>query len=151
MRKHTDNTQEKNLRFTFVHIVIIGAIFFIFYAMSVCYSQKKIEYQEKLIQQKQIEQEIEILEKDNRKLKSKIAFLNTDEGVEGIAREKLGLIKPKEIAFVVISTQTPLDTSGEKVVEYNKAKTTGLSQEIRKESLKKEGWLGRILNRLWGK
>lgn len=134
---------------TFIHIMIIATIFFIFYAISVCYSQKKIEYREKQAQQRQIEQEIVEIRQENGGLRNEIGFLKTSEGVEEIAREKLGLIKPKEIAFVVISTPSPSDSNEKKNVENNKEKTIRLKEEIKKESAKKEGWLSRILNKLW--
>lgn len=150
LRSISDNPEDVNFKLTFVHVAIFAAIFFIFYSISVCYSQKKMEYREKIAQKSQLEQDIGALERENGGLRNRIAFLNTSEGVELIAREKLGLIKPKEIAFVVISTPSP-GGDGEKSGEDNKERTLQLKKEIIKESQKKEGWLGTILNRLWGR
>jgi len=47
----------------------------------------------------QLEQEIKILEEDNKLLYEKIDLLNSDYYIEKIAREELDLVKPNEILY----------------------------------------------------
>lgn len=140
---------EKPFKFSLFHFVILGTVFFIFYAFSECYSMKKMEYGDKITQRVRIEQEIASLQAEDRQLKQQIAFLRTNEGVEQVAREKLGFIKPKEIAFVVISTPTPSTPATPHEPSIDKEKTSKLKEEIIRESSKKEGWIRKILNTLW--
>ncbi len=117
---------------------------FIFYQN---YTQKQLEYEKKEAQLQKIEAEITAVENENKQLRREIAHLNTKEGVEEIAREKLGLIKPQEIAFVVISSPTPSSTSLPESSEARSAKNQKLKEEIIRESRKEEGWLQKILNK----
>ena len=48
------------------------------------------------------------LEEQNAQLRAEIQALHTPEYVEKLAREQLGLVKPGEIAFLIV--QTPADT-----------------------------------------
>ena len=47
----------------------------------------------------------------NQSLKRQSEFLRTEEGVEKVAREKLGLIKPHESTYVVVNGERPKDPS----------------------------------------
>lgn len=49
------------------------------------------------------------LEEQNAQLRAEIQALHTPEYVEKLAREQLGLVKPGEIAFLIV--QTPSDAS----------------------------------------
>jgi cell division protein FtsL len=48
------------------------------------------------------------LEEQNAQLRAEIQALHTPEYVEKLAREQLGLVKPGEVAFLIV--QTPADT-----------------------------------------
>jgi len=132
---------------------VLSVVFFIaFAACSVFifyhnYTQKQMEYAKKDEQLKKLETEIAAVENENKQLRREIGHLNTKEGVEEIAREKLGLIKPQEIAFVVISSPTPSATGVPVSSEVSSAKNEKLKEEIIKESRKEEGWLQKILNK----
>jgi len=117
---------------------------FIFYQN---YTQKEMEYAQKEAQLKKLETEMTAIENENKQLRKEIAHLNTKEGVEEIAREKLGLIKPQEIAFVVISSPTPSTKTIPESSEARSAENQRLKEEIIKESRKEEGWLQKILNK----
>lgn len=55
-------------------------------------------------QQAQLEIEIQELEERFQRLEALREYLNSDEYIEAIAREQLGLVHEGETAFVVIST-----------------------------------------------
>lgn len=129
-------------------LITIGVFFLVFYAFNAAYKQKKLEYKEKLTQVSQLEQEITKLEKENKELKREINYLNTNEGVEAIAREKLGLIKPKEIAFVVVSSPVPSVSNAPVNVENKKENTIKLKKEIMEEVSREDNFFKRLWNRI---
>ena len=60
-----------------------------------------------------LEAEIDDLEARYERLVALEAYLESDEYIEAIAREQLGLVKPGETAFIAISTQpSPVPEEG---------------------------------------
>ncbi len=145
--------QQKDKRkkggFPFIHIASCLFAVFILYSFNLSYNKKTGEYREKLTQVQQVNSEIVVLEKENKHLKEQVTHLNTNEGVEEIAREKLGLIKPDEIAFVVVSSpspEAPAAPSSNSNDDTKMAKNQELKKEIQKETAREEGWFQKILN-----
>ncbi len=60
-------------------------------------------------QEGQLRSEIQDLQSRYRRLEALKEYLNSDEYIERVAREQLGLVRPGEIGFVVIST-APMPT-----------------------------------------
>ncbi len=54
-----------------------------------------------------LEVEAELLERENRSLRSEASLLRDDEHVELLARRCLGMVRPGEIAFVVVPKDSP--------------------------------------------
>jgi cell division protein FtsL len=54
-------------------------------------------------QEARIQAQIEEIKKENEKLKDEIERMQSDEYIERIARERLGLIKPGEYMFVDVN------------------------------------------------
>ena len=48
------------------------------------------------------------LERENRRLKQELQNLSTPEGIERLARERLGLVRPEEIVVVPLASGTTL-------------------------------------------
>jgi len=65
------------------------------------YLEKRMELTKKADEEKHLRQEIERLNGQLEEMKKEEEFLRTDDGVEKAARNKLGLIKTREIPFVV--------------------------------------------------
>jgi cell division protein FtsB len=65
------------------------------------YMEKRMENIKKVEEERALENEIQRLTKKNKEMKSREQYLHTEHGVEEIARNKLGLIKPKEIPFII--------------------------------------------------
>jgi cell division protein FtsL len=145
----TQKETKKKKKFPFIHILSCLFAVFILYSFNANYARKTVEYKEKQTQVQQVGSEITDLEKENRDLKQQVSHLNTNEGVEEIAREKLGLIKPDEIAFVVVSSPTPQSPAAQAATrnpDSKMDKNQELKKEIRKESAREEGWFKKILN-----
>jgi cell division protein FtsB len=65
-------------------------------------------------QEAQLRAEIEVLQSRYERLQALRQYLDSDEYIEAVAREQLGLVRPDETAFVVISTvPTPEPEEGE--------------------------------------
>lgn len=71
------------------------------------YHLKSEQYQEKLAAIEAMEKDNQKLARENERLKQQVEYLQTKSGVESVAREKLGFVKPEEIAFVVVPSDAP--------------------------------------------
>ena len=77
------------------------------YNLYFCCQIKQSEIEERVDELHSLESEISLAEYRNNQLKAQVAHLSTDAGAEEVAREKLGLVKPGEMAFVVMGTPEP--------------------------------------------
>ncbi len=112
-----EHVEERNLNFImaiFLLVLLVPILTKFFFA----YSEKKASYEAKLHQKRRLEAELKRLQDKNNSLKERKAFLNTPEGIEEVARRKLGMVKENEISFIVKEEQ--------------------LSQEIKSSVSKKE-------------
>jgi cell division protein FtsB len=69
-------------------------------------------------QKRALEQQVDQLKQENSRLKDRIVYLNTDTGLELLAREDLGWVKPGDTAVVIVqdgvggtATTSPTATS----------------------------------------
>ena len=123
----------------FLLFLILGTIvsFLISFFFIKSYMVKSAEYNAKLAEIKILQQEKEKLEEENEILQSKIEYLKTEKGVESVAREKLGLVKPSEIAFVVVNDKNSTNSST-KIKKDKTIKKDNPKKEIKEE--KKINW-----------
>jgi len=78
----------------FVIIIVLG-----YYSYNMYRTDQKLnEYKEV---QKDLKLEIESLEKDINRLNDEYAYSQTPEAIEKIAREKLKMVKPNEIIYLI--------------------------------------------------
>lgn len=74
---------------------------------------KQMELEERQAELDRLNASISLAEFANSQLQAQVAHLSTDAGAEEIAREKLGLVKQGEIAFVVLGgtskTERPIE------------------------------------------
>ncbi len=72
-------------------------------------------HSEQLKQQEgRLRQDVEQTQTRYQRLQALKEYLNSDEYIESVAREQLGLVKPGEIGFIAISTvPTPTPVAGE--------------------------------------
>lgn len=81
-----------------VRQVLVG--FFIF-VVAFLYLRSYLELVRMKYQISVVNQEIEVWEERCNELREQIEYLSSDDYVEKMAREKLGLVKPGEIQFIV--------------------------------------------------
>jgi len=84
------------LSLVLVFLLLVGG----YYSLQV-FQQQKLVCRSKQVELRQVEQQIRDLEVENALLRTQQARLRTPQGVEEVAREKLGMVRPGEIAYVV--------------------------------------------------
>ena len=72
------------------------------YNLYYCCQIKQRELEDRQKELIKLKSDISLAEYSNSQLKAQVAYLATDAGAEEVAREKLGLIKPGEVSFVVL-------------------------------------------------
>ncbi len=63
---------------------------------------RQASFEEKLVELDDLKNERRTLLSHTKKLKDRVVYLETDDGVEEIAREKLGLVRQGELAYAVV-------------------------------------------------
>ncbi|MEA3502694.1 MAG: septum formation initiator family protein [Actinomycetota bacterium] len=104
LERTTDAVPSRKQRWGWVlAVVLLGAL-----ALTV---SGILPFRQLVSQQRQIERtqdQLAALEQENRMLSEDIEMLGTDTEIERIAREQYGLVRPGEVAYVVV---TPRETS----------------------------------------
>ncbi|NLM16376.1 MAG: hypothetical protein GX221_01495 [Candidatus Riflebacteria bacterium] len=92
--------KKKRVRFSTEIMFILSVVFSI--ALSLTYLVKYNDIRGFLQKEQEQKERIEQLERENRELTQNLHSLNTDEGIERVARERLGLIKPEELLIYTL-------------------------------------------------
>ncbi|MDD3840591.1 MAG: septum formation initiator family protein [Clostridia bacterium] len=69
------------------------------YFTTLCYKQH-LRIQQTNVKAEEVKNRIEQVKKTNQELEKDVEFSKTDEYIEKIAREKLGLVKPGETIYI---------------------------------------------------
>ena len=93
--------KKKRPRFSTEVMFIVSVIFCV--SLSIIYLSRYSTIRNLLNREDELTRKVEELERDNRKLKQNLQNLQTPEGIERLARERLGLVKPEEIVVVPIN------------------------------------------------
>jgi len=93
----------ERLRLVLLNVLFTFAVLGVGYALWVTYEVKRDETRMKEAEVEQARVELARVVAYNEGLKSQVRFLQTQEGVEKVAREKLGLIRPNETTYIVIN------------------------------------------------
>ncbi|MBI3038626.1 septum formation initiator family protein [bacterium] len=104
--------KKKRIRFSSEIMFIVSVVFCV--CLSVIYLSRYNAVQNLLNKESELAKQIDELERENRKLKKDLQLLSTPEGIERLARERLGLVKPDEIVVIPISTPSNPAIFGEK-------------------------------------
>ncbi|MBF0542849.1 MAG: cell division protein FtsL [Candidatus Riflebacteria bacterium] len=96
--------KKKRIRFSTEVMFIVSVVFCV--SLSIIYLSRYYSIRNLLNREEELKTKIEELERDNRKLKVNLENLSTPEGIERLARERLGLVRPEEIVVVPIPPQT---------------------------------------------
>lgn len=93
--------KRKRVRFSTEIMFILSVIFCV--ALSVIYLVRYNNIRNLLQREVELRERIEALERENRHLKQNLDTLSTPEGIERLARERLGLVKPEELVIYTIN------------------------------------------------
>jgi len=112
-------SKKKKIRFSTEIMFIVSVVFCV--ALSIIYLSRYSTIHALMMREVELNQKIDNLERENRKLKQNLDNLSTPEGIERMARERLGLVKPEEIVIFPIPQASganafpPASTSGSKL------------------------------------
>lgn len=95
--------RKKKVRFSAEIMFIVSVVFCV--ALSIIYLSRYSSITDLLQREADLKYKIGELERENRRLKQNLELLSTPEGIERLARERLGLIKPEEIMIFPIEEQ----------------------------------------------
>jgi len=70
-------------------------------------SDRQEQFENKLAELDRVKDEVVILGLHNERLRGQVELLKTDTGIEEVAREKLGLVKPGELAYAIVPPPPP--------------------------------------------
>lgn len=102
------HAKRKRPRFSTEIMFIVSVVFCV--SLSIIYLSRYSTIRGLLLREEELNQKVEDLERDNRRLKMNLENLQTPEGIERLARERLGLVKPEEVVVVPLpdnATDTP--------------------------------------------
>jgi len=93
--------KRKRVRFSTEIMFLLSVVFCV--ALSVTYLVRYNNIRSLLQREVELRERIESLERENRLLKQNLETLSTPEGIERLARERLGLVKPEELVIYTIN------------------------------------------------
>lgn len=93
--------KRKRVRFSTEIMFILSVVFCV--ALSLIYLVRYNNIRNLLQREAELRERIESLERENRHLKQSLETLSTPEGIERLARERLGLVKPEELVIYTIN------------------------------------------------
>lgn len=93
--------KRKRVRFSTEIMFLLSVIFCV--GLSVTYLIRYNNIRSLLQREAELRERIESLERENRLLKQNLETLSTPEGIERLARERLGLVKPEELVIYTIN------------------------------------------------
>ena len=97
--------KKKRVRFSAEVMFIVSVIFSV--ALSVIYLSRYSNVRNLLQKEEELTRRIHDVERENRRLKENLDVLSTPEGIERLARERLGLVKPEEVVVFPIPVSAP--------------------------------------------
>lgn len=98
-RLHSRNPQIKNAALAGGMTLLLSVCGLGLYSLCL---DRQANFEEKLVELDSLKDERRTLLAHNKKLRDQVAYLETDDGVEEVAREKLGLVRPGELAYAVV-------------------------------------------------
>lgn len=144
MPSYTQLVKYKSLgRIAISRVVAVLIVLFVFSLLSYIFLSRYSHYRALQTRIATVEKELDLLRKDNTRLKHEINMLHTPGRIESLARERLGLTKPGELAFRVTDTKQKANIEEK---EQDAAQNEGTSN-ISKEQKELSWWesIGRRL------
>lgn len=142
-RKNKKSRLSTRTRHSILSLVLVLVFTGFGFAIFRICSDRQAQFEAKLAELDSVNDEVANLQLQNEKLKRKVELLKTEAGVEEVAREKLGLVKPGELAYAVVPPPPPQFASAEDIsVKYGEKKI----REVDKD----RGTIIRVLRHLFG-
>ncbi|PKL43622.1 MAG: hypothetical protein CVV41_07540 [Candidatus Riflebacteria bacterium HGW-Riflebacteria-1] len=101
MSEEKATVKRKRVRFSTEIMFILSVVFCV--ALSVIYLVRYNNIRNLLQRETELRERIESLERENRHLQQNLDTLSTPEGIERLARERLGLVKPEELVIYTVN------------------------------------------------
>ena len=101
MAEEEKPVRHKRVRFSAEIMFLLTAIFCAALSVTYLVRYNNIAALEK--REQELKLRIEELERDNRQLKASLETYSTPEGIERLARERLGLVKPEELVIYTVN------------------------------------------------
>ncbi len=107
MAEEAKTGRKKRVRFSTEIMFILSVVFCV--ALSITYLVRYNNIRNLLQRETELKEKIEALERENRHLKQNLDMLSTPEGIERLARERLGLVKPEELVIYTVNEQPKIE------------------------------------------
>ena len=101
MAEEEKPVRHKRVRFSAEIMFLMTAIFCTALSVTYLVRYNNIAALEK--REQELKLRVEELERDNRQLKASLETYSTPEGIERLARERLGLVKPEELVIYTVN------------------------------------------------
>jgi cell division protein FtsB len=106
-------------------------------------SDRQFQFESKLAELDAVKEDVSALLSHNERLRNRVALLKTESGIEEVAREKLGLVRPGEMAYAVVPPAPPqFETVDDLSLKYGEKRV----REVDKD----RGTVIRLLRHLFG-
>lgn len=115
-------TKRRRIRIMSELIFLLSVIFCV--ALSIIYLSRYATIKSLLEKEKEMVEKVQELERENKRLKEKLDQLSTPAGIERLARERLGLVRPEEVLVYPI----PVDEIATESDNVFKTETKNASQ-----------------------
>ena len=115
MSEELKKTRQKRVRFSAEIMFLLTAVFCT--ALSITYLVRYNNIAALESRERELKTRIEELERDNRQLKASLETYSTPEGIERLARERLGLVKPEELVIYTVNDKN--ESAGSAETERN--------------------------------
>lgn len=98
--------KKRRIRYSTEIVFLLSVVFCV--TLSVIYLSRYSSIRSLMVRETELQQRVADLERENRRLKENLDQLSTPEGIERLARERLGLVRPDEIVvFPVPESDQP--------------------------------------------
>ena len=105
---------------------------------------RQSDFEARLVELEGLKAERRVLLSHNERMRERVEYLQTDAGVEEIAREKLGLVRPGELAYAVVPPPP------ESFMQADEQESPHLDAAYQSERQEDFGVIVRVLRHLFG-
>ena len=105
---------------------------------------RQADFEARLVELEGLKAERRVLLSHNERMRERVTYLQTDAGVEEVAREKLGLVRPGELAYAVVPPPP------ESFMQADEQESPHLNAAYQADHQEDFGMIVRVLRHLFG-